>query len=101
MSYFNQFLTLRHRAAGLSLEEIGDDFIQLKHQGKVLATFTQHTTIDAILHEANQQLCWLKSGVVFQKVDTIKGAPSPFRGDHLIAEKMRNYWIALADHAER
>ncbi len=65
MKLLDAILTLEHRNFGLSLEE-NEDFVELKHEGKTIARFsTQGATVISIRHEADQQVQWMKSGIVF------------------------------------
>lgn len=50
----NEALTPQHRAAGLQLVEIGDDFLEMQNQnGHRITIFTQHATIRHIRQAAD------------------------------------------------
>lgn len=69
-------LTKEQREAGLYLGE-DEDIVYLLKKGKVapLATFSAAgATIEAILHEADQQLEWHRSGITFEKVEGNDGS---------------------------
>jgi hypothetical protein len=64
MTILNNILSKAHVDAGLSLED-DEDFIYLKKDGKEVACFNILATVVDILHEADQQVCWKKSGIEF------------------------------------
>ncbi len=67
MNLLTQVLTRDQQAAGMYLEE-DDHCVYLKHTGKTLSVFSTYCTIQELRQEADQQLCWLKSGIEFREV---------------------------------
>ena len=64
-------LTEVHRNAGLRLEE-SEDFVELwEHEaGKPIAVWhSKSATFASILHEADQYMEWMKSGISFTRRD--------------------------------
>ena len=53
----NQYITEEWRVQGLSLHEEGDHILELRHQGQVLARFSQTgTTVENILKVAQKAM---------------------------------------------
>lgn len=63
----SKILKLEHRNIGLTLEE-NEDFVYLVKNGHTIAVFSSRgATIEEVLHEADQQLEWNRSGITFEK----------------------------------